>query len=74
MRKLTFTFCLTIATLLTSATAETAYAEDKFYAFSKNETGTKWEAVLTIRGKTVEATLTVLDCANCYNVQFCQSY
>ena len=65
MRKLTATLCLTIVTLLTSATAETANAEDKFYALTVNEEYSSWNAVLSVKDKIVELTIGILECPLC---------
>ena len=68
MRKLSATLCLTIATLIITATSENANAEDKFYAFSVNEVGTTWELILSIRDKKLEVSLSA-DCGSCqYNI------
>ena len=74
MRNLTATLCLTIATLIISATSENANAEDKFYAFSTNEIGTTREAILSINDNKLEIFIST-DCGECnyrYDTSICE--
>ncbi len=64
MRKLTATLCLTIAALFICAIVKNANAEDKFYAFSVNDVRTTWEAILSIRDKNLEVSIS-FDCPAC---------